>query len=117
MAPISQKFLVAPKKNTTGKSGHFKPNLAEVDGKISIEPVIRQAKIFIQIGAYTKFQNARKVRAILKQLGTVKITQIDKDRQPYFRVRIGPLSEVTAADQILAQVVQAGYKKATTGVE
>ena len=42
----------------------------------------------------------------------VKVTQIYVTNQPMFRVRVGPLTSVEAADQTLDRVVVAGYPDA-----
>jgi len=115
--PPSKKFQIAPIETAKEKSGRSKPVLAVVDEQVTIKPVSADPKIYVQAGAFSQFQNAHKVRAVLKQLGPTKITQIDRNKRPLFRVRIGPLSNVTEADQILASVIKAGYPDAATVVE
>ena len=115
--PPSAEFKVAPVKTAPVKTGRSKAKLATSDDKVSIQPVSSHPKIFIQAGAFTQFQNAHKVRAVLKQLGPTNITQVDIDKRPLFRVRIGPLANIDMADQILANVIKAGYTNAATVVE
>ena len=115
--PPSVAFKVAPVKTTPVKTGRSQAKLAIVDEKVSIRSVISDPKIYVQAGAFSQFQNAHKVRAVLKQLGPTKITQEDIDKRPFFRVRIGPLASVEIADQILANVIKAGYPDAATVVE
>lgn len=115
--PPSEKFKVAPVENAKEKSGRSKPVLATVDEQVTIKPVSADPKIYVQAGAFSQFQNAHKVRAVLKQLGPTKITQIDRNKRPLFRVRIGPLSNVSEADQVLASVIKAGYPDAATVIE
>jgi rare lipoprotein A len=115
--PPSEQFKVLAIVQDPVKNGRSKPNLAVVDEKISLQVVTGKPKIFIQAGAFSRFQNAHKVRAVLKQLGPTNITQVDIDQRPLFRVRIGPLDTVENADQILASVIKAGYPDAATIVE
>ncbi len=115
--PPSEQFKVAPIIQEPVKNGRSKPDLAVVDEKVTLQPVTEKPKIFIQAGAFSRFQNAHKVRAVLKQLGPTNITQVDIDQRPLFRVRIGPLDTVESADQILASVIKAGYPDAATIVE
>ena len=112
----SAKFKVAPVKTAPEKTSRSQAKLATVDEKVSIQPVSSDPKIFVQAGAFSQFQNAHKVRAVLKQLGPTNITQVDIER-PLFRVRIGPLASVEMADKILANVIKAGYPDAGTVVE
>ena len=115
--PPSAEFKVAPVKTTQVKTGRSQAKLATVDEKVSIQPVSSDPKIFVQAGAFSQFQNAHKVRAVLKQLGPINITQLDINERPFFRVRIGPLASVEMADKILANVIKAGYPGAATVVE
>ena len=91
--------------------------VTQVDQQVTIQPVRGNPKIFVQAGAFTQFQNAHQVRAVLKQLGPTKITQVDIDKGPLFRVRIGPLGNVEAADQMLINVIKLGYPYAATVIE
>lgn len=115
--PPTEQFKVEPVAKQPEKTGRSKPFLAKVDEQVTIKPVAGSPKIFVQAGAYSKYQNAHKVRAVLKQLGPTQITQVDVQQRPLFRVRIGPLDTVDAADQILASVIKAGYPDAATVVE
>ena len=115
--PPSDQFKVSPVTQGPVKTGRSKPSLAVVDEKVTLGTVPETPKIFVQAGAFSRFQNAHKVRAVLKQLGPTKITQVDINQRPLFRVRIGPLDTVENADQILASVIKAGYPDSATIVE
>ncbi|MEC7647640.1 MAG: septal ring lytic transglycosylase RlpA family protein [Pseudomonadota bacterium] len=115
--PPPEKFKVASVENPKETFRRSKPVLATVNEQVTIKPVSADPKIYVQAGAFSQFQNAHKVRALLKQLGPTKITQIDRNNRPLFRVRIGPISNVSAADQVLASVIKAGYPDATTIIE
>ena len=115
--PPSEKFKITPVETAQEKLTHQRRKLAVVDEEVSIKPISGTPKIYVQAGAFSQFQNAYQVRTILKQLGPTEITQIDRNKRPLFRVRIGPLSNVLEADQILASVIKAGYSNAATVVE
>ena len=115
--PPSEKFKVTPVETSHEKLTHQRRKLAVVDEEVSIKPISGTPKIYVQAGAFSQFQNAYQVRTILKQLGPAEITQIDRNKRPLFRVRIGPISNVVEADQILASVIKAGYSNAATVVE
>ncbi|MGB0554678.1 MAG: septal ring lytic transglycosylase RlpA family protein [Alphaproteobacteria bacterium] len=115
--PPSDQFKVSPVTQGPAKTGRSKPSLAVVDEKVTFGTVTEKPKIFVQAGAFSRFQNAHKVRAVLKQLGPTKIMQVDVNQRPLFRVRIGPFYTVESADEILATVIKAGYPDAATIVE
>ena len=65
--------------------------------------------MYIQAGAFVRFDNANRLKAILSPIGPVEITQIRVTGRPLFRVRLGPIPTVEEADGVLASVVKAGY--------
>lgn len=115
--PPPAKFQVPAIKKTPLKPRRTGREIAIVDEQVTVSAVKAAPKIFVQAGAFSQFQNAHKVRAVLKQLGPTKITQVDRSKGILFRVRIGPLSDVQKADQILASVIKAGYPDAATVIE
>jgi len=83
---------------------------------VTVEPV-KKTNIFIQAGAFSRFDNANKVRARLSPIGLVKVTSVLIKGRDLFRVRIGPLTTVAEADQMLRTVTQAGYPSARIVVD
>lgn len=77
-------------------------------GQERVEPT----SIFVQAGAYGLFENANKVRASLSPLGNVFLDRVLINGRDLFRVRVGPISDVSTADTVLAQVVNTGYPDA-----
>ena len=77
-------------------------------GVVSYQPV-KETTIFIQAGAFSIFENANRVRAMLASLGPVKVTSVLIDGIDLFRVRVGPLTGVAEADRMLERVIQTGY--------
>ncbi len=68
--------------------------------------------IFIQAGAFSQYENANRVQATLTTIGEVNISQILVNDLDLYRVRLGPISNVTEADILLSQVIGAGYPDA-----
>ncbi|TVR80769.1 MAG: septal ring lytic transglycosylase RlpA family protein [Rhodospirillales bacterium] len=64
---------------------------------------------FVQAGAFSYAASAEQVGARLAPLGPVSITAVERDGQAMYRVRVGPLDSIGEADQLLAQVVRAGF--------
>jgi peptidoglycan lytic transglycosylase len=73
------------------------------DGKVTLIPVPPTTSIFVQAGAFTSLENAKRVLATLKRLGA-GISPIMKDGRPLYRVRLGPFNDVSQADAALARV-------------
>ncbi len=84
---------------------------AKLTEAVSVEPV-EDTRLFVQAGAFTQFNNANRVRARLSGLGEVKVSQILVDGRDLFRVRVGPLAGIDAADTALEAVFQVGYTDA-----
>lgn len=85
------------------------PNpVAETVSTVAVNP----SEIFIQAGAFSVYQNANRVRAILASIGDVRISQVLINNRDLYRVRVGPIANVEHADAILEQVVRAGYNDA-----
>jgi rare lipoprotein A len=87
------------------------------DGKVTVEKVLQQVRIFIQAGAFSKYENANKVRAKLSGLGTVTISSVLINGQDLFRVRVGPMESIAQADHMLERVFESGYTEARTIVD
>jgi len=83
---------------------------------VQIVPV-KPTQIFIQAGAFLRYDNAMRLRAQLASFGPAKITTATIDTQEFFRVRLGPLLDVTSADQMLAKVIGGGFMDAQIVVD
>lgn len=92
------------------------------------EPVVKQSpaaftrpvaetRLFVQAGSFTSYQNALRLKSRLSTLGTTTISHVLVNQQDWFRVRVGPIGDVTQADQVLDQVVSAGSDDARIVVE
>ncbi|UCH73031.1 MAG: septal ring lytic transglycosylase RlpA family protein [Rhodospirillales bacterium] len=97
------------------------PGAVAVEDRIPQDPgetvskvsVGRRPPIFIQAGAFSQYDNANRLRARLGVMGyPVRVHQVYITNQPMFRVRVGPLDSVEAADQTLDRLVAAGYPDA-----
>ncbi len=91
-------------------------------GEFYPDPVVTETRvaptgIYIQAGAFANEQNARRLESTLRGFGPTKVVQAVVNYQQFYRVRIGPVSNVPAADSLLARVVAAGNKEARIVVE
>jgi rare lipoprotein A len=99
--------------------GHLDPQ-----GLFRPDPIVRQttAKIgaqslFVQVGAFGAIDNARRLKERLTELGPVELTPITLGRTRYYRVRIGPLASVAAADAALAKLLNLGLQESRIVVD
>jgi len=73
---------------------------------------VKKTNIFVQAGAFNRFENANKVKARLTPVGPVKVTSVLVNGRDFYRVRVGPLETVSDADRMLESVTRAGYPNA-----
>lgn len=93
------------------------PPLAKVAAAVE-KPVVTETvnvaspvstNIFVQAGAFSRFDNANRVKAKLSSFGDVNLSQVLVKGRDLYRVRLGPLANVGEADRMLAVVAGAGY--------
>jgi rare lipoprotein A len=89
-----------------------KPGAAVVTQK-----AVGPSSIFIQAGAFALAENAAKLRARLSYIGPSSITNVFIRGQEMFRVRMGPMDSVKAADRILGRILANGVNNARIVVE
>ncbi len=84
-----------------------------LENSIETTPLRNRPQIFIQVGAFSDYNNSNKLKAILQPLGQVTITQTDGNSgAKLFRVRVGPIASVSDAEQILQNIHGAGLTDA-----
>ncbi|MCW9033899.1 MAG: septal ring lytic transglycosylase RlpA family protein [Rhodospirillales bacterium] len=120
-ASVSSEPLDAPAGAKPVSQAAYKPvqaqPLAQPTSAKVVEPIVTQtavsaSNIYVQAGAFSRFDNANRVKAALAQVGDVKITSVLINGKDLFRVRLGPINSVQSADGILEQVIQVGYPDA-----
>ena len=141
-APEESRAAAAAPQETVQSASLAPPNTAKVapkpvaDAKIApADPVIGEAKlptpnklaivqqpvavteIFIQAGAFVDFNNANRLSARLSPLGAAKVYQVLVNGQDFYRVRLGPVFDVTEADQLLAKLINSGHTNARIVIE
>ena len=65
-------------------------------------------EIYIQAGAFAEPGNARRLKAKLDKFGRVEVSGAQVRGVTLYRVRIGPVPSVDAADRLLNRVVDSG---------
>jgi len=110
-APAEPQSQVIASPEPVAQEESFEPS-----GVVEQRPV-GATQIYIQAGAFGRYDNANKVRAKLTPLGLVKLSQVLVNGRDLYRVRLGPLTSVAAADRLLGAVADAGYPEARIIVE
>ena len=75
--------------------------------RVTQQPV-GPSSIFIQAGSFARAENANKLRARLAYIGPSSIINVFIKGQEMFRVRMGPMYSVSAADKVLQQILSNG---------
>ena len=74
--------------------------------------IVSKSDLYVQVGAFSKFDNASRVKARLAPIGSVRLSQTFINGRDLYRVRIGPLASVSLADQTLMKLESFGYREA-----
>jgi rare lipoprotein A len=82
-----------------------KPN-----GQVTKVPVPAATRLYVQLGAFSKLENAKAMLA--KVGGDLRISTLQRGGQTLYRVRSAPLSSVSEADAALARLNGAGANDA-----
>ncbi len=124
--PTPKKFVEKPVK--ANASGSFTRRIAEKYGKnptadesnlSSAEEVkIGRHQYYVQTGAFSSRENAaREQIRITEYFPSVKLMSFVRGAKTLHRVRIGPVSTVDEADEILSKIAQEGWSNARIVVD
>ena len=78
---------------------------------------VKPTKVYIQAGAFQRYDNASRVTGALQTFGAAAIVPIKVNGAEVYRVRMGPIGTVDEADKILDRVINAGYPDARVVVD
>ncbi len=78
---------------------------------------VKPTQLYIQAGAFSRFDNANRLSASLSPLGQANISQVKTPSGTFFRVRMGPIAKVDDADALLEKVISSGYPDAKLVVD
>ena len=77
-------------------------------GQVTRVEVPAVTRLYVQAGAFSSYDNARRMVMRLRAAGGLNISSIDKDGVRLYRVRMGPFNDVAQADAALARVSSLG---------
>lgn len=122
VSPVTRETLTAPGGGsvpvTTALPGHLRGGQFYPDPVVSEYPVTPSA-IYVQAGAFGNYNNALRHRDHLQGYFTsAEIYPVHAaDGRTLHRVRIGPVPDVSEADEVLARIVHEGFPEAIIVVE
>jgi len=93
------------------------PDSAQLANQAVKQVPVKATQIFIQAGAFSRFDNAHRLSALLSTLGPTTVTQVDTRGAILFRVRLGPIASVSDADALLERVIASGHPEARIVVD
>jgi rare lipoprotein A len=85
------------------------------DGKVTKVPVPASTHLYVQVGAFSKLQNA--VTLLSRLGGNLRISTLQRGGQTLYRVRTSPLASIADADAELARITRAGANDAQIVVD
>ena len=94
-----------------GEDGKPVPPGPPLSNAVTVMPV-HPTQIYIQAGAFTSSANAERMKAKLAGVGPVGVYPVHVNGMYVFRVRIGPIATVDAADNLLSRATGAGANDA-----
>jgi rare lipoprotein A len=99
---------VAQVENVKGHytSGNFYPD------PVVEQVAVTQSQIFVQAGTFGDINNARRLAQKLGSIANTNIEPTDYSGRILYRVRLGPIENVRAADGILSKVLSSGHSDA-----
>ena len=84
-------------------------------GQVTTVPVPAVTHLYVQVGAFSTLENARRIQS---RLGSgLTISTIERNGQKLYRVRLGPFDQVADADQALSRLTGQGSNDARIVVD
>jgi rare lipoprotein A len=78
---------------------------------------VKPTKVYIQAGAFQRYDNASKVIGKLQPYGAAAIVPVKVNGAEVYRVRMGPIGTVDEADKMLDRLINGGYPDARVVVD
>lgn len=94
-------------------------NASAVDGAEVVPTAVKSLRLYLQVGAFTKWENATSLRARLASadFGGVLIQSELRDDTRFYRVRVGPVGSVARIDELVQRANEYGLRDIQIVVE
>ncbi len=122
-AAVETQTLDAPEPDMTTPLPRTRGEAKAMMGKVSPLPIARQlpltgqTQIYIQAGAFSKLDNANRLRQKVGKIAPAHVSEVVVKGAKFYRVRLGPIPDVATADTLLKRVKKAGAETAKTVVD
>ncbi len=116
---VARTASVAPVESVELESpvpGHLNQGRFYPDPVVKTYPV-SPTNIYVQVASVTNPANAQKLAGSLQAIGKAQVQPARVNGQDFYRVRIGPISNVKTADLVLKQLSSAGQHDAIVVVD
>lgn len=80
-------------------------------------PVTGANQIYVQAGAFSRAENANALKQRLARFGKATVTEAIVNGTKFYRVRVGPISDVQHADAVIGKLNQTGVAKSRIVIE
>ena len=100
----------------TNSRERLRASAVSPDGKVT-RVAVKPSKMYVQVGAFTKYQNAYRTAARLGSLNNINVTSKIVNGQEFFRVRAGPIMSLNNADHLLESILRVGFGEARIVVD
>lgn len=112
VAALNRKQLATTQSIRPARHVRVTPVAAPATASVAVVapvPARTGTRTYIQAGSFADPNNAHRVRSRLSGLGPVEVRELRVGGQGFYRVRVGPLPTDRQAEQVLAEVIRAGY--------
>jgi rare lipoprotein A len=76
-------------------------------------PITGKNQMFIQAGAFSVEGNATRMQQSLSHFGTASVSTVMINGTKFYRVRLGPITDVAHADAFVTKLKQSGIAART----
>ena len=115
-APRPGRSAVAPRSDSGASATASLMTGGPPAGTVETVPV-SPSDIWIQVGSFESRDNARRLTERMRSFGPSRAQEAQVAGRTFYRVRIGPMPDVAAADPVLERVIASGYPGARIIVE
>ncbi|WP_419904313.1 septal ring lytic transglycosylase RlpA family protein [Kiloniella sp.] len=112
----TQSSTVEPVQSANLAPVSYEPVVNYTDGVVTQTP-LAPSGIYVQAGSFLQVHNADRLRARLASLGSSQVADATIGERTFYRVRLGPLSNVQEADKLLQILHDNGYNDARVIVD
>ena len=102
---------INPQGNTAAAPADTTARAVPVSRVVMNSAVAQQGTLFLQVGAFSSLARAEQIRQQIEQQieDRVHISEVEKEKNPLYRVRVGPLKSAEYGDQIASRLLGFGF--------